>query len=178
MMTVMTLQNIKIQQKRMTMTDEKKPTMAIKDSGKREDFSTGSKRDTNEGKIRFDLMPVTVKYLLGAHYAFGSIKYLSRNWEKGQPIMRLHESCTRHYTLWEMGDTSENHLVGALWNMIAIIHTLLMIKLGILPPELDDRPEYMKPDNPVGRELIEIFNKDMKITLENKNAKTPKTNSD
>jgi len=31
--------------------------MEIKDSGKREEFSTGSRRDTREGKGRFDLLP-------------------------------------------------------------------------------------------------------------------------
>ena len=29
----------------------------IKDSGKREEFQTGSRRDTREGKGRFDLFP-------------------------------------------------------------------------------------------------------------------------
>ena len=60
----------------------------IKDSGKRQDFSTGSRRDVNTGKVRPDLLPATCEFFESAHFAMGSIKYGDRNWELGQPIMR------------------------------------------------------------------------------------------
>jgi hypothetical protein len=138
-------------------------TMQIKDSGNRQEFSTGSRRDTNDGKVRPDLLPCTCEFMEGAHFAAGSIKYGDRNWEKGQPIMRYFESLRRHILYWALGDTSENHLAGARWNLATIQHTLLMIEHGLLPKELDDRPVYMKPGNPVGAELMRQFDSDMRI---------------
>ena len=132
----------------------------IKDSGKRQEFQTGSRRDTNTGKVRPDLLPATCRFFEGAHFAMGSIKYGDRNWELGQPIMRYYESLERHTLLWALGDVSENHLNGMRWNTMAIQHTLLMIDHGELPKELDDRPVYMKPNNPIGKELIDQFNSD------------------
>ena len=132
----------------------------IKDSGKRQDFQSGSKRDTNTGKVRPDLLPATCRFFEGAHFAMGSIKYGDRNWELGQPIMRYYESLERHLLLWALGDISENHLNGIRWNTMAIQHTLLMIDHNQLLKELDDRPIYMKPDNPIGKELIDQFNND------------------
>ena len=141
-------------------------TTQIKDSGKRQDFSTGSVRDTNDGKVRPDLLPVTCEFLEGAHFAAGSIKYQARNWERGQPVMRYYESLRRHMLYWGLGDTSENHLAGLRWNAATMQHTLLMIDHGLLPKELDDRPEYMKPDNAIGAALIKQFDEDMKIMKE------------
>lgn len=134
----------------------------IKDSGKRQNFSTGSRRDTNTEKVRPDLIPSFCEFFEGAHYAMGSVKYGDRNWELGQPIMRYYESLKRHMLLWALGDISENHLNGITWNNKAIQYTLIMIDYGHLPKELDDRPVYMLPDNPIGRDLIEHFNADIK----------------
>lgn len=141
---------------------------SIKDSGKRQDFSTGSRRDTNEGKLRPDLLPCTCRFFEAAHFAMGAIKYSSRNWEMGQPVMRYYESLDRHLLMWMMGDTSENHLNGIRWNAMAIQHTLLMIDHGKLPKELDDRPVYMQPDNEIGKFLLEQWDVDSKAAVEKK----------
>lgn len=46
-----------------------------KDSGKRQEFVTGAKRDTQDGKPRFDLIPLDVLELLQRTYG-GSITYI------------------------------------------------------------------------------------------------------
>jgi len=61
---------------------------AVKDSGAREEFDTGSKRDTRKGRGRYGLItPIALKRL-AQHYENGAAKYGDRNWEKGQPVSR------------------------------------------------------------------------------------------
>ncbi|HUS51203.1 MAG TPA: dATP/dGTP diphosphohydrolase domain-containing protein, partial [Candidatus Paceibacterota bacterium] len=68
----------------------------VKDSGKRQDFDTGSRRDTRDGKGRYDLLPVRAIKRLAKHYENGAKKYGDRNWEKGQPLSRYLDSALRH----------------------------------------------------------------------------------
>ena len=114
----------------------------VQDSGKRQAFDTGSVRDTNEGKPRYDLITPIGLYRLAMHYANGAVKYGDRNWEKGQPISRYYESAERHIKKAFVGLEDEDHLSAAVWNLFCIIHTLEMIDAGVLPKELNDMPEY------------------------------------
>jgi DNA-directed RNA polymerase subunit RPC12/RpoP len=116
----------------------------VKDSGKREDFSTGSRRDTREGKGRYDLIAQIALKRLAQHYENGAKKYGDRNWEKGQPVMRYLDSANRHLSNILQGDKTEDHESAVSWNMFAYTQTLALIKLGKLPKELDDRPEHMR----------------------------------
>ena len=68
----------------------------IKDSGVRQDFETGSRRDTRDGKGRYDLLPMRAIQRLARHFEGGAKKYGDRNWEKGQPISRYLDSALRH----------------------------------------------------------------------------------
>ena len=113
----------------------------VRDSGKRQEFETGSKRDTREGKGRFDLIPSIPMRRLAKHYQNGSAKYGDRNWEKGQPLSRYLDSCERHLMAVKEGLEDEDHQAAVIWNMIAFIHTYEMIKAGVLPPELNDLQE-------------------------------------
>lgn len=129
------------------MDSEKKKFEFVKDSGYREDFSTGSKRDARNGKGRFDLLPPYALLRLAKHYENGASKYGDRNWEKGQPISRYLDSAYRHLNCVLMGLEDEDHLSAAVWNVLAIIETQKRIELGILPVELDDFPKaYAKND--------------------------------
>jgi hypothetical protein len=118
----------------------------VKDSGKRQEFSTGSMRDTRTGKGRFDLIsPIALKRL-AQHYENGSVKYGDRNWEKGQPLSRYMDSLIRHaYCLLE-GKNDEDHAAAIAWNAMAYVHTEEMIKRGFLPNELNDMPNYIVKD--------------------------------
>lgn len=113
---------------------------AVKDSGKREEFNTGSRRDTRDGKGRYDLISVIAKARLAVHIENGAKKYGDRNWEKGQPLMRYLDSAQRHIDKYVEGHRDEDHMAAALWNIMAFIHTEEMIKRGNLPPELNDVP--------------------------------------
>jgi hypothetical protein len=95
---------------------------SVKDSGKRESFESGAVRDTQDGKPRYDLIPVRALYRLANHYANGAKKYGDHNWEKGIPTSRCVASALRHIYSWLLGDCSEDHLSAVLFNIMAIIH--------------------------------------------------------
>lgn len=117
----------------------------IKDSGQREEFPTGSRRDTREGKGRFDLLPCRAMRRLAIHFAAGAAKYESRNWEKGQPLSRYMDSALRHAFAHLEGQRDEDHLIAAAWNLLCLADTQERINEGLLPDELDDMPEA-KPE--------------------------------
>ena len=112
----------------------------VKDSGVRQDFETGSRRDSREGKGRFDLIPTLPLRELAIHYEQGSAKYGDYNWQKGQPLMRYVDSAMRHLNALVAGEPTENHAIAAAWNMFAYRWTLNEIENGRLPESLDDRP--------------------------------------
>lgn len=132
------------------MSDEKKIQRwnSVKDSGKREEFSTGSKRDSRDGKGRFDLIPPYALLRLAKHYENGSRKYGDRNWEKGQSLGRYLDSALRHLNCVSMGLNDEDHLAAAAWNVLAIIESQKRIDLGLLSKELDDLPKTFSEKDP------------------------------
>ena len=117
---------------------------SVKDSGARQEFGTGSVRDTNIGKGRFDLIAPYALLRIAQHYENGARKYGNRNWEKGQPLSRYLDSAMRHIIKVLMGLEDEDHLSACAWNIIAIIETQKRIELGLLPKELDDLPTAYK----------------------------------
>jgi len=119
------------------MSSEKLP-----DSGKRQEFATGSVRDTNDGKPRFDLFSPLSSHRLAIHYSKGAAKYGEHNWEKGQPLHRYIESLERHLNKLKLGYTDEDHESAVAWNILAYMHTKMMIECGDLPKELDTMPKY------------------------------------
>jgi hypothetical protein len=110
----------------------------ILDSGIRQSFTTGSQRDTRDGKGRFDLLPTRAIARLAKHFENGSKKYGDRNWEKGQPISRYMDSGLRHAFKFLQGETDEDHLIAACWNLICAVDTQERIKAGLLSETLND----------------------------------------
>jgi len=110
----------------------------VVDSGARQSFSTGSVRDTREGKGRFDLIPTYPLRRLARHYENGAEKYGDRNWEKGQELSRYLDSAMRHLVSVLEGRRDEDHASAVAWNIFAYVHTKEMIERGKLPSELDD----------------------------------------
>jgi len=102
-----------------------------KDSGERAHFSTGAQRDTNNGKGRYDLLPVLALRRLAQLYERGAIKYDDRNWEKGIPVWRMFDSGIRHAEDALSGKHDEDHLAGAVWNLLGIMEYEERIKLGM-----------------------------------------------
>lgn len=140
--------------------------MNIKDSGEREIMSTGSQRDTQTGKPRPELIPVSTLTKLAIHYGNGSKKYDAWNWSKGQSISRYMASFGRHKDKWSMGLTDEPHLIAMIWNLISIDYTLDAIKCGMLPAELDDRHASQKEGNPLGKMMEELIEQNIKYQNE------------
>lgn len=120
-----------------------------KDNGRRQEWFTGSKRDTRDGKGRFDLLPAGALKRLAQLYERGANKYGDRNWEKGQPLSRYLDSAMRHITDYLAGDREEDHIIAAAWNCLGFVQTEIWIAAGRLPAELDDlnpRPDTEPPE--------------------------------
>ena len=91
--------------------------MKILDSGNRREFPTGAVRDMEEGKGRFDLLPMCAIRRLAIHCENGAKKYGERNCEKGIPASSLMDSAMRHLSKYIEGWKDEDHLVSAFWNI-------------------------------------------------------------
>ncbi len=71
-----------------------------KDSGKRVEFDSGMRRDTDEGKPRYDLIYKPLQRRLALLMGRGVPKYGERNWEKARSIQefcRFLSSAERHF---------------------------------------------------------------------------------
>lgn len=110
-----------------------------KDSGERVEFATGSRRDTDKGKPRYDLIPLRALRRWADLMARGAEKYGERNWEKGQSMARIQSSALRHLIQYMEGQTDEDHLAATLFNVGALIDHEERIRDGLLPAELEDR---------------------------------------
>jgi hypothetical protein len=105
---------------------------------KGETFSSGSIRDSREGKGRFDLISPFVLEALAKHYEIGGKKYGDKNWLKGQPLSRYIDSASRHLNNHRKGMVDEDHVIAAIWNLIAVWETTRLINNKQLPKELND----------------------------------------
>lgn len=93
-----------------------------KDSGKRVEFESGFRRDTNEGKPRYDLIPLPQLKRLAELYARGAIKYGDSNWQLAKTeveMKRFKESAFRHFIQWQNGETDEDHAMAIVFNVFA-----------------------------------------------------------
>lgn len=112
----------------------------MKDSGARQEFETGARRDLQTGKGRPDLIPTLFIQRLAVVMEKGAEKYGDRNWEKGMPLSRYYASAQRHLMQAFDGDTDEDHLGQCAFNVAAFMWTLNEIDTGRMPEHLDDRP--------------------------------------
>lgn len=109
----------------------------VVDSSNKTAFGSGSMRDSQDGKGRYDLIPTGAIHRLAQHYETGAKKYAERNWEKGQPLHQYYNSAMRHLQALRDADLSEDHAAAALWNIVAIMHHIDAMLTGKLPLELD-----------------------------------------
>jgi len=113
-----------------------KDKFILQDSGRREKHKTGMIRDTREGKGRFDLISPMALLRLARVYEKGAKKYEERNWEKGMPFGRFIDSAMRHINQYVGGETDEDHLAQAVWNLFSVMH------LEQTKPKLNNLPKY------------------------------------
>ena len=95
----------------------------IKDSGDRRQFYDADGkpmgvRDMHDGKGRMDLLPWAAIIEVSKHCEAGAKKYGEHNVDKGIPTSSLCDSAARHLAKYLDGQTDENHLVAAAWNLL------------------------------------------------------------
>jgi hypothetical protein len=99
-----------------------------KDSGKRQEYASGMRRDLQDDKPDISLwipscLPYEEQFLTKAGYAArrGANKYGARNFEKAdspEELERFKSSALRHMLQWYNGEEDENHSVAVLFNLI------------------------------------------------------------
>lgn len=107
----------------------------MKQSGEKETFPSGAHRDTQKGKIRYDLIPALSLQRVAALYTKGAEHYGEGNWSKGMPFSRFLASLQRHLQQFILRDDEEDHLAAIIFNAMAIMH---FQEMG-LDKEWDDR---------------------------------------
>lgn len=105
------------------------PKFITKDSGKREEYDSGMRRDTQEGKPRFDLLlvpnlPYEEQFLtrIARLLERGAVKYGERNWELAEgpeEEARFRSSALRHMMQWACGEVDEDHAAATAFNLMA-----------------------------------------------------------
>lgn len=132
--------NHKVKGNTMSSNKDSNAKPTVLDSGKRQEFSTGSRRDLQEGKGDPSLLQLISLGMVSKICEAGAIKYGKDNWRKGQPLSRYLSSAKRHLDKFTMNWLDEPHLEMAIWNLMCLQETKSMIKMGLLPKELDDVP--------------------------------------
>jgi len=105
------------------------PDFVVKDSGKRQEFASGMRRDTAEGKPRFDLLVADgvpyeeqILYRDAMVMARGMEKYGAKNWQRansGEEMDRFKASAYRHFMQWFCGVEDEDHASQLRFNVFA-----------------------------------------------------------
>lgn len=104
-----------------------------KDSGQRQDYASGMRRDLQEGKPRFDLIfpeGVAFEDQLLTRFAGllerGAAKYGDNNWQlanSDEELKRFRASGLRHMIQWACGETDEDHATAVIFNLMAYENT-------------------------------------------------------
>lgn len=104
-----------------------------KDSGKRQEYQSGMKRDIQEGKPRFDLCYMPMFERWAALMTRGMEKYGENNWKKAnslEELNRFRASAMRHFMQWFNNvDQTEDHAAAVLFNISAVEY--LKDKIGV-----------------------------------------------
>ena len=85
-------------------------------------FVSGAIRSTDADGERWDLITPIGLRRLAETCAEGARKYGEYNWHKGIPASVMLNHAIRHIYLYLAGDTSEDHLPHAAWNILGVCH--------------------------------------------------------
>lgn len=94
----------------------------------------GAKRESNDGRGRFDLLPFEAIEALAKWMEEGSIKYGDRNWEYGLSVKDCINRMVRHAMKAANGWTDEDHLAAVMCNAAFAI-TMIQRR-----PDCNDHP--------------------------------------
>ena len=85
-------------------------------------YPSGAIRDSNEGKIRWDLVPKECLKRVAIRYTEGAKKYKDPdNWKKGIPDESYKESMERHMMQYLLGERNEDHLAAIVFNVFGLM---------------------------------------------------------
>lgn len=100
-----------------------------KDSGERQEYASGMRRDIQTGKPRFDLLftegvPYNDQFFtrVAALLGRGAEKYGERNWQlanSSEERDRFRASGMRHMMQWVSGQVDEDHAAAVVFNLMA-----------------------------------------------------------
>ena len=96
-----------------------------KDSGKRVDFKSGMRRDTQDNKPRFNLVYFPLLKRWAELMTRGAEKYGENNWQLAnseEELERFKESALRHMYQFLQGEIDEDHAAAVLFNVAAIVY--------------------------------------------------------
>lgn len=103
-----------------------KNAFVTKDSGEREDYDSGMRRDTQNGKPDYSLIDRPFLRRWAWLMTRGAEKYGKRNWEKAnsrEELERFEASALRHMYQWLDGDApEEDHAAAVAFNVAAAEH--------------------------------------------------------
>ncbi len=103
-----------------------KKEYTTKDSGKRQEYESGMRRDLQDGKPDFSLLltdyPFSEQMLTrwAALMTRGAEKYGRRNWqlaESEEELERFKASAFRHFVQWITGEDDEDHAAAVFFNI-------------------------------------------------------------
>jgi len=131
-----------------------------------EKLKQGAKYD--DGKLRYDLIPIIPLALLAHVYTLGAIKYSDRNWEMGIDIKRIHAAMMRHYFAYKGGERldqedGQHHLSSMIWG------AMTLIEYEYTHPELFEKDEEPKPY--ASEEFSKLMDEYFQKTIEAKRKK-------
>lgn len=121
-------------------------------------LSTGCVRQKTSGRGAYELLSPFVLEREAKLFEWGAKNRGHRNWEKGMPFSRCIQSMFRHLVKYQMREPDEDHddnLAAIRFWAGATMHYEEMIRRGVLPATLDDRPSYSPkvPETQVGVEV-------------------------
>lgn len=130
----------------------------------------GKKNDYQDGKLRWDLLPLEEIEDIVKLYTAGSIKYGDNNWQNLENgYHRYKAAMLRHLLEYEKGnkvddETKVNHLAAVAWNAIAMLYLdkhgkgkdydindqeLAKIVRDRIPVTIDNK-QFIIESNPIG----------------------------
>ena len=128
-------------------------------------YDTGAERSPDADGERYDLISHIGLRRLAETCHEGAVKYSAANWEAGIPIADMLNHGLRHIYKYLSGDTEEDHLAHAAWNLFGAMHSeemwpdLNQEYLNIIRVRHRTHPDALEKD----REMIEeIFGTDPK----------------
>lgn len=100
----------------------------VKDSGVRQDYPSGMRRDTQEDKPDYTLIERGFLTRVAMHLVKGAKKYGRNNWQLAnsqEEIERFQASAMRHLVQWLNGEVEEDHMAAVVFNLMACEYTKL-----------------------------------------------------